>query len=250
MKTSTHTASVFHRSLSALMTMLILTMSSHGFAQATISENIPTGVTVTDSNSGITEVKRSETINPITTTSAVNGDTPEKLIADIDVAMTSLERERDKLPIPGYSSTSEVILENLNLLKIEISTRRELINRIDAQLEQQGSPQIQENYKTILTDYRKRLSKTSKEYEICYDNMDRELKRRSKDSASQESDHIQTNKSVASEAIQPAPTPSATPWYKTETAQQKYWIIGSAAALGVIAVLQEWGKKAVDNAMK
>jgi hypothetical protein len=245
-QSDTHPQSLAARVLSLSLALLMLPLSARGYAQTTISQSIPTGVSLTDSNGGITEVKPSEPIQPITNTSVIDGDTPEKLIADIDVAMSSLDLERDKIPKPDYSSTSGVLSENLNFLKTEISTRGELIKRIDALMEkgQPGSPSIQNKYKTILTEYRSRLSETLKTHELCFANMDYELKKRSKEAESHKADL-----SVASETPRPSPTPSSTPWYKTDTAKEKYLLIGSAAALGFIAVLQEWGKKAVDNAM-
>jgi len=240
-QTTRYEPSFSTRATSLALVVLMLPLSAQGYAQTTITQSIPTGVSLTDSNSGITEVKPSEPIQPITTTSAVDGETPEKLIADIDVAMSSLDREREKIPKADYSSTSGVLSENLNFLKTEISTRGELIKRIDALMEQRQprSPSIQDKYKTILTEYRSRLSETLKTHELCFANMDYELKKRSKDAVSHEADLIQTNKSVASET----PPPALIPWYKTENAQKTWWTLGTGAAIGIGELIRVWLEK-------
>jgi hypothetical protein len=122
-QTTRYEPSFSTKATSLVLVVLMLPLSARGYAQTTVTQSIPTGVSLTDSNGGITEVKPSDPIQPITTTSVVDGDTPERLIADIDVAMSSLDLERDKIPKPDYSSTSGVLSENLNFLKTEISTR-------------------------------------------------------------------------------------------------------------------------------
>jgi hypothetical protein len=230
-RTSRFEQSFYIRTTSLALVVLMLPLSVRGYAQTTVSQSIPTGVALTDSNSVITEVKNNEP------------ESPEKLIADINATVSMLESDLSKVPKPELDSSDSILNENITFLKKELLIEDDLIKRIDAIFEKQqtNSVEIPEKYKSLLTNYRKEIIEHAHSQTTYIYNISSELNKRAKGKAEVAKDET---------AASTAPTPSATPWYKTDTAQQKYWIIGSAAALGIIAVLQEWGKKAVDNAMK
>ena len=65
-QSDTHPQSLAARVLSLSLALLMLPLSARVYAQTTVTQSIPTGVPLTDSNSVITEVNPSEPIRPIT----------------------------------------------------------------------------------------------------------------------------------------------------------------------------------------
>ena len=79
-KTTRNEPSFSTRATSLALVVLMLPLSARGYAQTTVTQSIPTGVSLTDSNGGITEVKPSEPIRPIMAleTQIDNNATPEQ----------------------------------------------------------------------------------------------------------------------------------------------------------------------------
>lgn len=228
------------RVLSLSLALLMLPFSARGYAQTTVTQSIPTGVSLTDSNGGITEVKPSEPIKPIFTplTNGNEGivdkvladDNADKVLADIGSFQARASKTHLEYADPKNPTKTELV-DLYSYLRSITPKEQEFISRIEALLtaDSQNGSTIPSDRKEALLVYLKSLKDDKAASEKAISDINSFLNRGGETSSSV----------VSVPSSTPTPQPASTPWYATPDAQHTWWALGAAAGLAAIHYIQQ-----------
>jgi len=242
-KTKRYESSFSIRSISLALVVLMLPLSARGYGQTTVTQSIPTGVTLTNSNSGITEVKPSEPIKPvISQTTLSSDDKVDKVLADIGSFQAQASKAHIAYADPENPTKAELV-DLYSYLRSITPKEQEFISRIEALLtaDSQNGSTMPSDRKEALQVYLKSLKDDKAASEKAISDINSFLNR-----------GAETSSSVVSVAAstpppQPAPTHYSTPWYKTPEAQKTWWTLGTAAALTIMKGISDKLTEQVQN---
>jgi hypothetical protein len=230
-QSDTHPQSLAARVLSLSLALLMLPLSARGYSQTTVTQSIPTGVSLTDSNCVITEVKATEpTKQVISNKISSSDDSADKVLADIGSFQARASKTHLEYADPKKPTKTELV-DLYSYLRSITPKEQEFISRIEALLtaDSQNGSTMPSDRKEALQVYLKSLKDDKAASEKAISDINSFLNR-----------GAETSSSVVSvPASTTPPHPASTPWYATPEAQHTWWALGAAAGIATIHYIQQ-----------